>query len=301
MTGFLVTGAGGALGSVLMRELTRAGRTVEGIVSPEGPVPFEGAAWRADLRDPQTYRDRVRALAPQVIVHLGAVSRPDDSWRDPARARQVNVESTCVLLELAQAAGARFLYASTDLVFSGEKPPYDEDDATGPLSIYGRTKLEAESRVLAYPRGLVLRLPLLYGVPAAARAPTFFQQVLARLEAGERTRLFADEMRTPLWYDDAARAFVRVAGTDLAGAMHLGGPERLSRFEMGARMAGAVGVPLDLVEPGSQAEAAAGEPRARDVSLLSSRYVAAFGEFPGRTVYEAVRQMLSDRDGRHEV
>src|SRR5262245_10685159 len=140
MTDYLVTGAGGALGSVLMRELARSGRTAEGIASRGGPLPFEGTAWRADLGNPRTYRDRVRVLAPRVIVHLGAVSRPDDAWRDPVQARRVNIESTRVLIELAAAAGARLLYASTDLVFSGEDPPYGEDDATGPLSIYGRTK-----------------------------------------------------------------------------------------------------------------------------------------------------------------
>jgi dTDP-4-dehydrorhamnose reductase len=75
--------------------------------------------------------------------------------------------------------------------------------------------------------------------------------------------------------------------------MHLGGPERLSRFEMGALMAAAAGAPPHLVEPGSQAEMASPEPRARDVSLDSSRYAAAFGEPPGRPLREALRELLS--------
>jgi len=292
MTGFLVTGAGGALGSVLMRELTRARRPVEGIASPDGPLPLHGVAWRADLRDPRTYSERVRTLAPEVIVHLGAVSRPADAYRDPARARKVNVESTGVLLGLAAAVGARFVYASTDLVFSGEEPPYDEEDPARPVSLYGRTKLEAESHVLAYPRGLVLRLPLLYGFPAAARAPTFFETVLERLRAGRSVKLFADEFRTPIWLEDAARACVRISATDLRGVMHLGGPERLSRLEMGERIAAAVGAPAHLLEAGSQAESGSHESRARDVSLNSSRYMAAFGESPGRPVREALQELL---------
>ena len=159
MTDFLVTGAGGALGSVMMRELARTQRLAEGLVSPHGAVPFSGTVWSADLCDARTFRERVLALTPKVIVHLAAVAQPAEAFREPERARKVNVESTAVLLALAEKLGARFVYASTDLVFDGEAAPYVEDDTPEPASVYGRTKLEAECHVLTYRQGVVVRIP----------------------------------------------------------------------------------------------------------------------------------------------
>jgi dTDP-4-dehydrorhamnose reductase len=298
MTEFFVTGAGGALGSVLLRDLLRANHSVEGMVSPTGPVPFNGNVWSADLADSRTYRERVLALAPKVIVHLGAVAQPADAFRDPERARKINVESTVVLLALADKVGAHFLYASSDLVFDGEEAPYDEDDAPEPTSVYGRTKLEAESHVLTYRRGLVLRFPLMYGLPEASRKPSFFETTLERLRRGQRIRLFTDEIRSALWLDDAARACLHVAGTELRGVLHLGGPERLSRFEMGERIVTALGMSRELLEPASRTELDAIEPRARDVSLDSTRYTALIGEPPGRPMHEALSQLLAQTPNR---
>jgi dTDP-4-dehydrorhamnose reductase len=298
MTKFFVTGAGGALGSVLMRELVQAHRSVEGMVSPHGPMPFNGDVWSADLAESRTYRERVLALAPKVIVHLGAVARPADAYREPERARKINVESTAVLLSIAEKVGAHFIYASTDLVFDGEEAPYDEDDAPEPPTVYARTKLEAESHVLTYRRGLVLRFPLMYGLPEVSRKPTFFETTLERLRSGQATRLFNDEVRSPLWLDDGARAVLRLAATDVRGVLHLGGPESLSRFEMGERIIAALGVSSSLLESASRAEIESPEPRARDVSLDSSRYTALAGEPPGRPMHEALAQLLSQTPNR---
>jgi dTDP-4-dehydrorhamnose reductase len=298
MTDFVVTGAGGALGSVLMRELTRLARPAEGIVSPLGPVPFSGQVWSADLLDPRTYRERLLALAPKVIVHLGAVASPSEAYEDPERARKVNVESTSVLISLAEKCGARFLYASTDLVFDGEVAPYCEDDAPEPSTIYGRTKLEAEAHVFTYKRGLAIRFPLMYGFPDAARKPTFFEAMIENLRAGKPVRLFTDEFRTPLWLDDAARACIALADSQLRGAVHVGGPERLSRFEMGERVAAAINAPVRLLEAVRRGEFASPEARVHDVSLVSQRYAEQLGAPPGRPMHEAMSLLLAQPPNR---
>lgn len=297
MTEFLVTGAGGALGSVLMRELALEGRSASGIVSPHGPAPFRGQVWAADITDPRTYREKLLALTPKVIVHFAAMAQLADVFRDPDRARKVNVEATAVLVAYAEKIGARFVLASTDLVFDGESAPYAEDAAPEPKSIYGYTKLEAECHVLAYRHGLVLRFPLMYGLPEVARKPTFFETLLSTLRAEKPMRLFTDEVRTPLWLDDAARACMRAAESDATGVLHVGGPERLSRFDMGERIASALGVPHALLEAATRAEASSDEPRARDVSLDSSRYSARFGA-PGRTLDESLALLLAQTPNR---
>lgn len=298
MTDFVVTGAGGALGSVLMRELAQRSRSCEGVVSPHGPLPFSGPTWSADLLDSRTYRERILALAPKVIVHLGAVAMPSEAYADAERARKVNVESTAILIAIAEKCGARFLYASTDLVFDGESAPYTEDDAPDPATIYGRTKLEAEAHVFTYRRALAIRFPLMYGFPAAVRKPTFFETLIQNLRAQKPVTLFVDEFRTPLWLDDAARACIALADTDLRGVVHVGGPERLSRYEMGERIAAVLGTPHDLLQGCRRDAFASPEPRVRDVSLTSQRYADQFGEAPGRPMHEALPLVLAQPPDR---
>jgi dTDP-4-dehydrorhamnose reductase len=292
MIDHFVTGAGGALGSVLMRVLSEERRNACGLISMTGPSPDVGKFVRADLTEVDSYRDRLFALAPRVVVHLAAVSRVSDAYRDPDRARAVNVDATVQLLELTKALGARFVYASTDQVFDGDAAPYDESVATEPCSFYGRTKLEAECHVLAYKRGLVLRFPLLYGFPEAQRPPTFFENMLTSLREGRPVQLFEDEVRTPLWLDDAAHACLISAQSELTGVVHLGGPERLSRLEMGRRMVAAAQADERLLVPMRRGEHPSPEPRPHDVSLSNRRYQAQFGKPVGQPMQQALRSAL---------
>jgi dTDP-4-dehydrorhamnose reductase len=144
----------------------------------------------------------------------------------------------------------------------------------------------------------VLRFPLMYGLPEVARKPTFFERLLDSLRAGQSVSLFADEIRTPLWLDDAAHACVRVAGSELRGVVHVGGPERLSRYEMGERIAAAIGAPSSLLIKGSNRDLSWPELRPRDVSLDSSRYREQFTEAPGRALHEALPLLLAQKPNR---
>ena len=288
MIEWLVTGAGGALGSVLMRMLSEQRKAAEGFISEHGPAPHVGKVTRVDLTDPRTYRERLFALAPRVIVHLAGISTIASAYADPERARAINVEATAQLVAYSQALGARLLFASTDLVFDGEAAPYREDAAPEPGTIYGLTKLEAECHVLTHKRGLVLRLPLLYGLPDVERAPTFFENLVSSLRSGKQVSLFEDEWRTPLWLDDAARACLTLGESELAGVVHVGGPERLSRFEMGERVAEALGADAALLRANRRSQLQAPEPRARDVSLDNARYRAEIGAPPGLPMRESL-------------
>ena len=292
----LVTGAGGALGSVLVRQLLGERARVGAFVSPSGPAPQLESILRADLTDPASYRDRVLALAPRAIVHLAAVSKPSEAVRDPERARAVNVLATAALVELSAELGARFVYASTDMVFDGECAPYGETDPAEPLSVYGRTKLEGERAALAHPGALVVRFPLLYGVPAVAREPTFFEAMLAALQSGQSIRLFEDEVRTPLWLEDAASACIRLTRSELTGIIHVAGPESLSRLQMGHELAAALGCDPAPLRASRRADVPAEEPRPRDLSLTCARYAAHFGAPPGRDMSSAAALVASTLD-----
>ncbi len=293
MTDVLVTGAGGALGSVLLRALAEARIEHLGLVSRTGPHPHFGKVLAVDLCDPRTYEDLVFSLAPKVIVHLAAVTQIAAAYEDPEHAHALNVEATAQLVALASALGSRFLYASTDLVFDGEGAPYDEDASTDPLSCYGRTKLGGECHALTYSKSLVVRFPLMYGVPEVSRAPSWFEKTVSALRAGERVRLFEDEYRTPLWLDDAARLCVKLAHAELSGVVHAGGPERMSRVAMGSCIAHALGADAGLIDRVQRQSVPSPEPRPSDTSLDSSRLQRALGQPAGLAMREALPVIFS--------
>src|SRR5262249_53922299 len=158
-----------------------------------------------DLTDAGAVRRAFAAARPDVVLHAAALPRVSDCHRDPGAARRVNVTATATLADLTERAGARLVHISTDMVFDGEAAPYAEDAARAPLRVYGRTKAGAEAVVLAGRRNAAPRVSLLFG-PSRCGRPSFFDDQVRALRTGQPLTLFADEWRTPLDLDSAARA-----------------------------------------------------------------------------------------------
>jgi dTDP-4-dehydrorhamnose reductase len=159
--------------------------------------------------------------------------------------------------------------------------------------LYGRTKLTGECYALAYARSLVVRLPLMYGIPETSRGPTFFQSILHALRTGQPIHLFEDELRSPLWLDDAAHACLRLALDKLTGVLHVPGPQALSRLEMGQHLAAAIGCSTTPLIAAKCADLDSPEPRPRDLRLDDSRYRAHFGAAAGRDIQTALPLLLA--------
>lgn len=183
----------------------------------------------------------LRDFAPARIVLCTALARGADCDAYPELARKLNVELPRRVARVARELGARLVCVSSDLVFGGEAPPaggFAEEHATQPLSFYGETKVAGERAVLeVYPAALVCRLPLLFG-DSEGRGLGASEALRAAVERGERPALFTDEWRTPLDVDDAAAALVELAGLELGGLLHVAGPLRVSRHELGRLVLG---------------------------------------------------------------
>lgn len=222
-----------------------------------------------DLESPEQCLDTVRNLRPQAILHAAALADTGACEREPERSWRVNVLAAEALALGAAALGIPLLFCSTDLVFGGDKAPYHPGDPVAPLMVYGRHKAEAEQRVrAACPRALVARLPLMYG-HSSLSGRGMVGDLLDKLRRGEEVRLFHDEFRSMADADDVA-ARLWQALTWPAGIYHLGGPERLSRYAFGVRLAQQHGLDPNLILPVSQADVQTGTPRPRDVSLVNS-------------------------------
>jgi dTDP-4-dehydrorhamnose reductase len=291
---WLVTGVSGQLGSVLSKHLAQAGEPAVGVASPSGPLPRSGDSVRVDITNAAALEELVTRSRPRWVIHAAAISSLAAAHADPERARRVNVAATQKLCDASARIGARVVYVSTDMVFDGESAPYDESSQPAPVTEYGRSKLEGERAALAAGGALVARLPLMYGMPALERSTTFVEQVRA-LRDRRPLRLFHDEYRTPLSLEHAAACLVSAARSDLTGTIHIRGPERLSRLDMGLLLAEALGVEDPVIERVSRLDAPSPEPRARDLSLASIRYPAS-----GSTMASALRTMFEIETGNRE-
>jgi dTDP-4-dehydrorhamnose reductase len=284
----VLTGASGQLGCYVAARLTAGSHQVS---RWSGTTQDSRAGVQpVDLSDPKAVEGALADSDPDAIVHLGAITSVEGAYRDPERARVVNVAATAQLADWCASRGRRLVYSSTDLVFAGGRSWSRENDTARPSLTYGRTKLDAESAVLVLEQGLVLRMSLLFG-PSCGGRPTYLDRTVAAWRQGLPQSFFEDEYRTPLDLATAAEAIARLLESSATGIVHVGGRERLSRFELARRVAVALGIDPILVRANRQADVPSSEHRPADVSLDTAKLAALLPELERPTVERAAARL----------
>jgi dTDP-4-dehydrorhamnose reductase len=205
----LVTGAAGQLGRDVMRSLAARDHQAIGLSRAE-----------LDITDAAQVHSVVQSLEPDAIVHCAAYTAVDDaeSHRDSATA--VNVDGSRNIAQAAASVDAYLIGVSTDYVFDGADPAgYDEHAATGPINVYGETKLAGERELLACEGAAVARTAWLFG-----RDGTNFVRTIARLAASrDAIDVVTDQVGSPTYTAHLADALVRCVEQRPAGVLHLAG------------------------------------------------------------------------------
>ncbi|RAK59234.1 dTDP-4-dehydrorhamnose reductase [Phenylobacterium hankyongense] len=172
-----------------------------------------------DFADPEAAAAAVEQARPELVIVAAAYTAVDQAETDRELAYTVNAETPAAIAQAAARAGAAVVHFSTDYVFAGDKPePYREDDPTGPLSVYGATKLAGELAVVAScPRALVLRTSWV----VSAHGRNFVKTMLRLAREGQPLRVVDDQFGRPTAAADLA-GFVlsqapRLAGTPSGG------------------------------------------------------------------------------------
>lgn len=257
------------------------------------PPPPGLRAVSVELTDDEALPRLLDSTQPEAVVHAAALGSSGRCQERPDVAHRVNALLPGALGRLCRERGLRLVALSTDLVFRGDRPAVREGDATGPQGVYGRTKLLGEEAVLAAcPSAAVARVALTLGRGHGARG-TSTESVLWAVRKGDPVRLFTDEYRTPVDPESVADAVVRLLERGGCGRFHLGGPERLSRYELGLRVARAFGLRDSGITAGRLADHVGPDRRAADVSLDSARARRELGWEP-RPVDEAIRESRTE-------
>lgn len=238
----LITGASGLLGSSVCRAFAGAAHHAVGTYrSHRGPFPFP--AEQIDLRDKTALGLLFAQLRPECVIHCAALSRVIECERDPDAAFEHNVAATRILADYAERIGAHFVFLSTDQVFDGLSGNHAEHDPPRPTHVYGRTKAEAERIVQeTCTTSLILRSNNIVG-RTTGFGRSFTDGFVDALKRGEQVKLFHDQTRSPIHLSVMTELIVRLARDRVTGILHAGGPDQVSRFETGVRLALAYGFP----------------------------------------------------------
>jgi len=194
----LLTGASGQVGGELLETLKPLGEVI-------APARVE-----MDLANAASVREMIRSVGPRWIVNPGAYTEVDKAESEPELAYAINAEAVRAMGEEARAIGAGVIHFSTDYVFDGSaNAPYRETDATGPVSVYGASKLAGEKALAESGAGfLVFRTSWVYG----ARGKNFLLTILKLARERETLRVVADQYGAPTWSRDLAKMTAEVIG-----------------------------------------------------------------------------------------
>lgn len=173
-----------------------------------------------DLVDAARVPSIIAAREPDIVINASAYTAVDKAESEPDRAYAINAIGAGAVAKGAEAAGAALLHLSTDYVFSGAKTtPYLEDDATGPITAYGVSKLAGEEMVLqAKPDAVIVRTAWVFDADGANFVRTMLRLATSRSQIG----VVADQLGCPTYAHDLAAALLAIAGAAKDGASHAG-------------------------------------------------------------------------------
>jgi dTDP-4-dehydrorhamnose reductase len=235
----VIIGAGGLVGTVLAAQATQRGQEVLALTSAQ-----------CDVTDPTSIERHVDA--DDAVINCAAYTKVDEAERDEDRAFAVNATGAENVANACARAGAGLVHVSTDYVFSGDfgggdRRPYEIDDETGPLSVYGRSKLAGEFAVLAaLPDAHVVRTSWIFSGHGGD-----FVATMRRLAAGDGTvDVVADQVGTPTYVGDLVGALLEAAeGTISEPVLHAANAGETSRFEQARAVFELVGADPERVRP----------------------------------------------------
>ncbi len=272
-----IFGASGLLGKALMREWS--GDTVTGLTSHA-----------ADIRDAKRVQDVVQDANPEWVVLTAAYTDVDGCEGNPDLAFAVNRDGAVNVAEAAKKVRARLVFLSSDYVFDGKNTtPYEIDDARNPQSVYGRTKAEAEIKLLeVMPECCIARTSWLFGIGGKCFPDTILKLAASR----PALDVVNDQRGCPTYSVDLARAIVQLCRKDASGIVHVTDAGDCTWFEFAQDVISGAGL-ATVVRPVSSQQMARPAPRPA-YSVLSPTRLRALGiEMPSWR--DALRRYLEER------
>jgi dTDP-4-dehydrorhamnose reductase len=229
----LIVGADGQLGTDVVRLLSPTVEVTARVMDD------------LDVTDRPILKQAIESSRPDVVVNCAAYTAVDRAETEPDAAYRVNVLGARNVAQAAERIGARVVYFSTDYVFDGAaSEPYDEDAPTGPLSVYGRTKLQGEQATReANPDHLILRLAWLYG----STGHNFVRTALRLSREKDELRIVDDQVGSPTFTEDVVRQLWTAIEDSCSGTYHCVDAGQVSWHAFATRIVRRLGLSVPVI------------------------------------------------------
>lgn len=237
----LITGSNGLLGQKIILQLLN--RDVEFLATSLGENRNSNCPdsnyTSLDISNQSHVNTVIKEYLPDYIIHTAAITKVDYCEDNLDECRKTNVDGSNNIFEVSQQINAHFMLLSTDFVFDGEKGNYSETDAPNPLSVYARSKFDAEQILIQseYVNWSIVRTIIVFGEGINLSRSNIVLWAKEALAAGKPLTIIDDQYRSPTWADDLAWACIRICELNKSGIYHISGPERMSIFDLVLRIA----------------------------------------------------------------
>ncbi|MGK5091019.1 NAD(P)-dependent oxidoreductase [Deltaproteobacteria bacterium TL4] len=266
----LITGASGFLGWNLCHALSADWELYGTLFRQQMHIPGT-TLLRTDLSQYPELKQLFLTIKPDAVIHTAALAKPGYCQEFPEESYKLNVEASTQIAGLCADLQIPCIFTSSDLVFDGKNPPYEETAPPCPVNRYGAQKVLAEEKMRAtYPSTMICRMALMFG-PSGPKATSILQPMLKAMAQGEKLHLFEDEFRSPLSAEAAVSGLVIALNSQQGGILHLGGYESISRFDFGKIVASVFQEKNANLVRCKQADVPTIAPRSSNVSFDSSK------------------------------
>ncbi|HRN70041.1 MAG TPA: NAD(P)-dependent oxidoreductase [Candidatus Woesebacteria bacterium] len=197
-----------------------------------------------DITDKELVAEQLKSIDFDILLHLAAYTNVEGAETDRSQAYLINVDGTSNIFHALENTNKKIIYISTDFVFDGTNPPYDENSKPNPLGYYALTKFNGE-KVLQN-TAMIVRIGFPYGNIKSVK-PDFIMRVKQLLEEGKTLNMITNSTITPTYIDDIAFALKHLMDNYSPEIFHIVGSKSYSPFETGKLIAKTFGLDEKLV------------------------------------------------------
>lgn len=247
----LITGSNGLLGQKLVKQCLK--KNIDFLATSKGSNRNSACPannyMSLDITNKLEINQIFAGFYPTHVIHTAAITNVDYCELNPNECEQVNVEATHMLFAASQQFEAHFQLLSTDFVFDGENGPYKETDEVNPLSVYAKSKVDAEQLLLNsnYSNWSIARTIIVYGTGFNLSRSNIVLWALDALSKQQPMNVINDQFRMPTWADDLAWGCLAICLQNKTGIFHLCGPELLGIDQIVHRVAAFLAVSTEQV------------------------------------------------------
>jgi dTDP-4-dehydrorhamnose reductase len=235
-------------------------------------------------------------LQPQIVIHTAGLTSVEKCQSDPILAQQLNVLLAINIAKVCAIFKVPLVHISTDHLYSGYSALADESILTSPVNVYGRTKAEAELRVLdENPEALVIRTNF-YGWGTSYRQ-SFSDFIICALRKARRLELFDDVFYSPILIETLAKGTHDLMALNAKGVFNIVGSQRLSKFDFGLKLAKEFDLDLGLIKATQITKQSLLVKRPLDMSLSNQKAVSFLGRDFGNINYHLSRLRQQEKNG----